>query len=203
MCRPSFRRFVDCDEAGAPTLGEEETLDFTLDDVSVAFSALEKEVFGPGKLFITSSRVMFLSEGLQFDYDVPYIVLHAITRDPENYPLPCVYCQLDEESESAGTGDAPTSELFLLPPDEENLMRIFDALSDAALKNPDVLEDGTEDGQQDFIFSEEEMQQAANASAQNANALDYLDSVFLEPDTTATIKQDDFVEVATGSSMLV
>lgn len=54
-----------------------------------------------------------MSETLGYDFDVPYIMLHAITHDPESYPKPCLYCQLDEDE------DGP-SELFLVPPKEED-----------------------------------------------------------------------------------
>jgi hypothetical protein len=53
-----------------------------------------------------------MSETLGYDFDVPYIMLHAITHDPESFPRPCLYCQLDEDE------DGP-SEMYLVPPREE------------------------------------------------------------------------------------
>jgi hypothetical protein len=52
-----------------------------------------------------------MSETLGFDFDVPFIILHAITHDSESFPKPCLYCQLDEEEDSP-------SEMFLVPPQE-------------------------------------------------------------------------------------
>ena len=54
-----------------------------------------------------------MSETSGYDFDVPYIILHAITHDTESFPKPCLYCQLDEDE------DGPT-EMFLVPPKEED-----------------------------------------------------------------------------------
>jgi chloride channel, nucleotide-sensitive, 1A len=88
-----------------------------------------------------------MSETLGYDFDVPYIMLHAITHDPESFPRPCLYCQLDEDE------DGP-SEVYLVPPREEDrelepiiffkflislfaVQTLFDAFSHAAMLNPD------------------------------------------------------------------
>jgi hypothetical protein len=108
-------------------LFQEETIDLKMSGVELTF---EKEIPPEvGTLYITTrsefnidlknnasnafSRVMWMSETLGYDFDVPYIMLHAITHDPESYPKPCLYCQLDEDE------DGP-SELFLVPPKEED-----------------------------------------------------------------------------------
>lgn len=33
-----------------------------------------------------------------FDFDVPYICLHAISKDPGTFPTPCIYCQVPNVS---------------------------------------------------------------------------------------------------------
>jgi len=81
-----------------PLLQAGETIDFELEDVSLSFYAdASKAIDGRGKLYVTSKRVLWIGESASFDFDVPYIVLHAITRDVDSYPTPCLYCQLDEE----------------------------------------------------------------------------------------------------------
>lgn len=42
-------------------------------------------------------RVVWLSSEDQskaFDFDVAYICLHAISKDPGTFPTPCIYCQV-------------------------------------------------------------------------------------------------------------
>ncbi|PKA66163.1 Chloride conductance regulatory protein ICln [Apostasia shenzhenica] len=51
----------------------------------------------PGTLFISTKRVMWLSDTDRAKgYAVGFlsISLHAVSRDPEAYPLPCIYCQV-------------------------------------------------------------------------------------------------------------
>jgi hypothetical protein len=80
------------------------------DSMGLAFTDSEE---GIGKLYVTNryyrnaSRVLSHTAILcrriiwtapdkskVFDFDVPYITLHAVSSDPETYALPCVYCQV-------------------------------------------------------------------------------------------------------------
>lgn len=85
------------------------------------------------------------------DIDIPFIVLHAISRDTESYPEPCLYCQLDSEE------DEDPHELRVVPADETELYPLFEALSYAASLNPDPPEDGEEEGDDELIFNPEEV----------------------------------------------
>ena len=142
------------------------------------------------------------------DLDVPFIVLHAITRDQDSYPLPCVYCQLSDgddysnllaaargdgdgvdEGEGEENGDedeAPEDELFIVPEDDAALTKIFNALSHAAMMNPDPPEDGEQEGDDEFIYDEDEVA----LGAEQARVLQHLDSVFVAP-TMAQREEDD------------
>ena len=127
------------------------------------------------------------------DIDVPFIVLHAITRDRDSYPLPCVYCQLsdgDDFSNMLGTGgddggdddegeeeEPQEDELFIVPEDDAALTKIFNALSHAALMNPDPPEDGAQEGDDEFIYDEDEVA----LGAEQARVLQHLESVFVAP----------------------
>jgi nucleotide-sensitive chloride channel 1A len=166
-----MRRFVDYDESGVPVLGDDETLNYRLDDVEVAFSP--QEVLGTGTLFITSSRVILLSpDRFSLDIDVSYIVLHAITRSLDSYPKPCLYCQLNQEDAENGP-----DELFIAPADDLKLREMFDAFSVAAENNPDPPEDGEEEGDDELIYNLDEV----TLGAQQAETLAHLESVFVLP----------------------
>lgn len=179
-----MRRYVPVEESsGEPEMWEDDVIEFQLDNIEIAFSnAPEKS--NMGVLYITKKRVLWLGKGdseLAYDFDVPYIVLHALTRDVDSYPKPCVYCQLDEEyndNDDEGELDI-TDEMYLVPQDEADLLSVFDALSHAAMINPDP-EDEDEDSDDGFIFNEEEVQRGADEHAQAT--LNQLESVFNVPD---------------------
>lgn len=202
---PSVRRFVPCNEDGSPELWEEEDIHFRLDRVELA-SNLDLQHPQLGNLYVTSKRVIWLSQqsNVAYDFDVPYITLHAVSRDVNTYPKSCIYCQLDEDmpderynaGDHEGSGDKDEdaidganqteeeeeeevmTEIFLVPEEERDLQAIFDALSHAALLNPDPEEDGDdEDGYDDFIYNLDEVQ----LGAEQAKALEHLESVFQFP----------------------
>lgn len=124
------------------------------------------------------------------DIDVPFIVLHAITRDRDSYPLPCVYCQLSagddfnnllaaggDDDDDEDDEEPPEDELFIVPEDDAGLTKIFNALSHAALMNPDPPEDGAQEGDDEFIYDEDEVA----LGAEQARVLQHLESVFVAP----------------------
>lgn len=187
-----------------------ETLDYRLGGVGLAFSKDEDKCMGVGELIITTKRVIWIKEANEsagvdengcsaFDFDVPYIILHAISRDPESYPVPCLYCQLDKEEEEfvnecEEDGDEyDTGEVFLVPPKggDDQLQAMFDAFSHAALLNPDPLSgdegddyEGTNiatnncnENSAGFIFNGEEVRLGASQAA----TLAHLESVFMDP----------------------
>jgi nucleotide-sensitive chloride channel 1A len=161
-----------------PELWDNETLDFQLDHVEFSFSSNAEKMEGKGKLYVTSKRVLWISKEKAFDFDVPFITLHAVSKDPQTYPKHCIYCQVDiDEADIDNDEDNElVTEFFLVPEEEKDLSSIFDALSHAALVNPDPDED--EDGNDDFIFNPDEM----ILNPDQARVLDHLESVFNVPE---------------------
>ncbi len=96
---------------------------------------------GIGEVVITSNRVCWLGPSSSTEIDIPYIVLHAVSRDPATFPKPCVYCQLGEDEE--------LREAYFVPEREERVEPLFEALCRAAaLCYPDndvSSEDGDDD----------------------------------------------------------
>ncbi|KAG6473654.1 hypothetical protein ZIOFF_067571 [Zingiber officinale] len=89
----------------------------------------------PGTLYVTSRRVIWLSnadKGKGYAVDFLLLSLHAVSRDLETYPFPCIYTQIlhqieigdeDEESESSDSESnddlelSKVTEMRLLPSD--------------------------------------------------------------------------------------
>jgi hypothetical protein len=111
-----MRRFVQV-EAGVPVLlSESEALLHSLTHISLTFSAEQRP--RSGCLFVTTSRFVWLAEEKKddedeeegssecvsecvservsdaYDFDVKFIALHAVSRDPASYERPCLYCQV-------------------------------------------------------------------------------------------------------------
>lgn len=125
-----------------------------------------------GTLYITTKRLIWLSDvDKQKGYGVDFlsISLHAVSRDPEAYPLPCIYAQI-ETAESDGYGDefeeqnstngenidlSQVTEIRLVPSDPSTLDNIFKVLCTCAELNPEP--DGELEGEGDWIFSVEDM----------------------------------------------
>jgi hypothetical protein len=179
--KPGMRRLVEREEDGkSPQMRDNESILFTFTDIEFSFSATTP--VGIGSLFVTSQRFVWLSESDAYDFDVRFVMLHAISKDAATYPKPCVYCQLDVEQCGDEDEDNEDDECYFAPAEEDVLMQIFEAFSQAAQMNPDPEEDeaGGEGVMQystdDFIYNEEEVQ----AGAQAAQLADW-ESKFLPP----------------------
>jgi hypothetical protein len=193
MNRPTYRQFVLRDEGGNICLHEEEKILLRLEGVEMVTEMPSPttgdpgSTFGLGELYVTSLRVIWLGER-SLDFDVAYIVLHAITHDPKS----SLYCQFDVDESCNDDGDddegddeGPFTECYFVPglaySSAEKLKEIFDAFSHAAVLNPDEEEygDGDGDGGDDgLIFDESEVQ----IGAQQAATLAHLESVFEVPE---------------------
>lgn len=160
--RPTMREFVLREEGGTqPALEEGEEILATVDGVVLAFDPEIAE--GKGAVIVTSSRICWIADTSDkaYEFDVPYITLHAISRDPSTYPTPCIYCQLGEED---------LRETFFAPSEEQSLQIIFDAFSRAAELNPDPPEPGEQEGDDELFFDEDQ--------ARAGSILNHLESVF-------------------------
>lgn len=102
-------------ESGAPVVDAEndERVAHIQPDVEIVLGDGHVDHFGT--LYVTTRRLVWLSnEDTQKGYGVDFIALtmHAISRDIEAYPEPCIYTQIDngrEEDEFEEDDDAEES----------------------------------------------------------------------------------------------
>jgi hypothetical protein len=214
MDKPGMRLFVlRTDDGTMPSVDEpSESILFRLEGVELSFDKQDaRKHMGTGTLFVTQLRVIFLGSKQSFDFDVRFIALHAVSRDAESFPKPCLYCQFardedemgfDEEGgeiggseHMSGTEEQPLSEegtageleliasraleMFLAPANDGDLLPLFNAFSNAALLNPDPVEPGHEDGEDDddLFYNLDEVE----LGAAQAGVLEHLESVFKPP----------------------
>lgn len=178
---PGFRRMVELDDEFVPILREEETLLKKFSDIAFSFSA--KEDSSTGVLYVTSQRILFINPQRSLDFDVSFIMLHAVSKDPVFFPKSCIYCQFNmDEPDEEEEGEEEPTECFFAPSDEEELMPMFETFSQAAALNPDPEDEEMEDdytckySTDDLIFNEEEVMHGANAAK-----LAEWESKFIEP----------------------
>jgi len=170
--------------SGLPALSEDEYIIAAFPQITMYFALSPQSVAGEGEgaLFVTSQRVVWLSnvtheKGYALAY--PYIMLHAISRDiSSGFLHPCIYCQLDsEQEETVDENDDEEidgieenddveedshladsvykySECRFVPSDPGQLQAIYDALSSGAVLNPDP----ENEGEGDFFYDEDEVQ---------------------------------------------
>ncbi|VFQ77551.1 unnamed protein product [Cuscuta campestris] len=82
--------------AGEPVLdaGNGEELAQVLPAVSLVLG--NHPPLSPGTLYVTTRQVVWLSDTDKekgYAVDFCHISLHAVSRDPEAYPSPCIYAQ--------------------------------------------------------------------------------------------------------------
>lgn len=136
-------------------------------NVSIVLSNRSPE--SPGTLYISTKRVIWLSDvDAQKGYAVDFlsISLHAVSRDPEAYPSPCIYTQIeteadedeseDSDSESHETQDlSRITEMRLVPSDPNLLDTLFEIFCECAELNPDAVE---EEEEHNWVFSADQME---------------------------------------------
>lgn len=188
--RPGFRRFVSVEDDSKPSLINlddfEEQFFAHFGSIELSFSS-ESPCEGVGDLYITTGRIIWIADSSSsnktlkaFDFDVPYIILHALTHDVNTYPKPCLYCQLDApEQEDPEDDDQDFGECFFVPSesDEACLQKLFDAFSEAAQRNPDDHEEEEGDfytGDDELIYNKDEVR----LGAEQVERLNHLESVF-------------------------
>eukprot|EP00252_Welwitschia_mirabilis_P014583 TRINITY_DN3203_c0_g1_i1.p1 TRINITY_DN3203_c0_g1~~TRINITY_DN3203_c0_g1_i1.p1 ORF type:complete len:232 (+),score=50.39 TRINITY_DN3203_c0_g1_i1:177-872(+) len=169
-----LRAVTTRDAQGRPVLNvsEGEEIRHTQPLTSIALG--DKEPQGPGTLFITTKRIFWLNDedsATGYSVDFLSLSLHAISRDPEAYSLPCIYTQIDTAESDMESGDEGSEEEYstngdtlglsqikemrLIPSDPNTLESIFAALCACAELNPDPV---TElEGEGDWIFNANEM----------------------------------------------
>ncbi|XP_062092127.1 chloride conductance regulatory protein ICln [Humulus lupulus] len=124
----------------------------------------------PGTLYISSKKIVWLSDVERekgYAVDFLSLSLHAVSRDPEAYPSPCIYAQIeigtdedeseDSDSESNGVLDlSKITEIRLIPSDPNQLDQLFEIFCECAELNPEPIEGGEEEDH-NWIFSADQI----------------------------------------------
>ncbi|KAJ6978088.1 chloride conductance regulatory protein ICln-like [Populus alba x Populus x berolinensis] len=134
---PGLRQFTERrgDGAGQPVIDTEngEELMLVCREVSIVIGNGSPE--SPGTLYISTKKVVWLSDVDRtkgYAVDFLSISLHAVSRDPEAYPSPCIYTQIEtgeDENESEGSDSecsdaldlSKVTEMRLVPSDPSQL----------------------------------------------------------------------------------
>ncbi|XP_042425768.1 chloride conductance regulatory protein ICln-like [Zingiber officinale] len=117
------------DDDGRPLLESDDGEELTHVEPGVAVALGSRPMESPGTLYVSSRRVIWLSDadkGKGYAVDFLSLSLHAVSRDLETYPFPCIYTQIeigdeDEESESSDSESnddlelSKVTEMRLLP----------------------------------------------------------------------------------------
>ncbi|XP_051142452.1 chloride conductance regulatory protein ICln isoform X2 [Andrographis paniculata] len=162
------------DGAGQPILDVDNGEELMHVQSGVAIVLGNRPPKSPGTLYISNRQVVWLSDtdrAKGYAVDFYSVSLHAVSRDPESYPSPCIYAQIeasgneeDELEDSDSENDdaltlSKVTEIRLVPSDPNQLDTLFHIFCECAELNPDPLEE--EDSDNDWVFSGDVM--AANA----------------------------------------
>ncbi|KAL3575678.1 hypothetical protein D5086_023779 [Populus alba] len=168
---PGLRQFTERrgDGAGQPVIDTEngEELMLVCREVSIVIGNGSPE--SPGTLYISTKKVVWLSDVDRtkgYAVDFLSISLHAVSRDPEAYPSPCIYTQIEtveDENESEGSDSecsdaldlSKVTEMRLVPSDPSQLDTLFQVFCECAELNPEPVEDNEEE--HNWIFSADQL----------------------------------------------
>ncbi|KAJ4887741.1 Chloride conductance regulatory protein ICln [Raphanus sativus] len=141
---------------GSPALDESNGEELMHVQPSVAVALGSRSVESPGTLYITSRKLIWLSDvdvAKGYAVDFLSISLHAVSRDPQTYSSPCIYTQIEvveddeDDTESAGVLElSKIREMRLVPSDATQLDTLFDVFCECAELNPEPVE-GEEDAE--------------------------------------------------------
>jgi len=129
---------------GTPTLAEDEQTKLVVPSVNAWFG---DKTQGTGFLYVTTKNVIWLPPLPQdgFSINFQFISIHAVSRDTTSFYSPCLYCQLDMDE--ADIAEDNFHELRFVPPNtQEQLELLYNVFSECAALNPDLSEEGDEDG---------------------------------------------------------
>lgn len=189
-----------------PQLRPGEVVELAQPEIGVTLDDGRTEEYGT--LFITNRRLIWFSseeESKGYSVDFLSLSLHAISRDPEAFPKPCIYTQIDtgdsDDDDDEETVDdnqhermdgvvaennlSVISEMRLIPQDPSSLDQIFKVLCDCAALNPDP--EGEREGEGEWIYNEDEVGEA-NAIGARASG----DDVVAHLDQLLTMDEERF-----------
>mmetsp|Transcript_14254 Transcript_14254/g.19652 ORF Transcript_14254/g.19652 Transcript_14254/m.19652 type:complete len:218 (+) Transcript_14254:251-904(+) len=175
-----YERGVD----GLPKLDEfnEEVIQHTQQEVAICYSSEYPEMLTKGTLYITTRKVHWLSDtDTSKDFEVPFrsITMHAVSRDSESFPTPCIYMQVEFPSiERESDDEDDITEMRVIPSDSDCIDQIFQVLCDCAALNPDL--DCEENGEGEFYFNEDEVVNGTG-SDERADILNRFDAMLQIP----------------------
>ncbi|KAJ4706183.1 Chloride conductance regulatory protein ICln [Melia azedarach] len=124
-----------------------------------------------GSLYITSKQVIWLSDvdrAKGYAVDFFSLSLHAVSTDPEAYPSPCIYTQIESEADDGDDEDeesdlesgevldlSKVTEMRLVPSDASQLDTLFEMFCKCAELNPEPVEE--EEGH-NWVFSADQLE---------------------------------------------
>ncbi|RCV43288.1 hypothetical protein SEVIR_9G285300v4 [Setaria viridis] len=181
--------FADVAADGAPRLDATAEEELVRVERAAALALGPRAPEPPGTLFLTTRRVIWIGEGGK-GYAVDFIAvsLHAVSRDPEAYPSPCIYTQIEteagsdeesDESDSEINGEIEVSkvtEMRIIPSDPGQLDGLFEAFSLCAELNPDPnAESDEENGWVHGDEGDEDMTDGSDAEFSDVNPIGQTD----------------------------
>ncbi|KAF8008686.1 hypothetical protein BT93_K2370 [Corymbia citriodora subsp. variegata] len=163
------------DGAGGPILDADNGEELMHVQSSVAIVLGSRTPETPGTLYISTHQVIWLSDvdrNKGYAVDFLSISLHAVSRDPEAYPSPCIYAQIEtvEDEEGSDGSDSErdetldlskVKEMRLVPSDPNQLDTLFEVFCECAELNPEPSEEEGEVGGHDWVFSADLMEHEA------------------------------------------
>ncbi|KAM7491728.1 hypothetical protein LguiA_034649 [Lonicera macranthoides] len=158
------------DGAGEPVLDSDngEELMHVQQGVSIVLANRPPE--SPGTLYITTKQVVWLSDvdrAKGYAVDFLSVSLHAVSRDPEAYPSPCLYTQIETGAEDDGSDSSDSesnetldlsriTEMRLVLSDPSQLDNLFEVFCECAELNPEPIEE--EEVEHNWVFSADQME---------------------------------------------
>ncbi|KAL0541992.1 hypothetical protein IC582_022077 [Cucumis melo] len=155
-----------------------EVLMHVLPAVGIVFDNRPPEF--PGTLYVSSRQVVWLSDAnMAKGYAVDFLSmsLHAVSTDPEAYPSPCLYVQIDtgddeelENSDSECHGEESENfdltavrEMRLVPSNPNELETLFEIFCQCAELNPEPNGDEEEE-EHNWFFGADQLEQMPGLS---------------------------------------
>ncbi|XP_065871051.1 chloride conductance regulatory protein ICln [Euphorbia lathyris] len=156
--------------AGEPVLDTFNGEELMHVEANVAIAIGNHSPDSPGTLYISTKKLVWLSDvDREKGYAVDFlsISLHAISRDPEAYPSPCIYAQIDTETDEPDSEDSDSesneivdlshvTEMRVIPSDPSQLDTLFQIFCECAELNPEPVDEADEE-EHNWIFSADQM----------------------------------------------
>ncbi|KAL0304154.1 UNVERIFIED_CONTAM: Chloride conductance regulatory protein ICln [Sesamum radiatum] len=97
------------DGAGQPVLDADNGEELMHVQPGVSIVLWNRPPESPGTLYISTKQVVWLSDtdrAKGYAVDFVSVSLHAVSRDPEAYPSPCIYTQIENGAEELESEDS-------------------------------------------------------------------------------------------------